>query len=221
MSTTSGPAPPNPVPPSIRWNHHIEVLFSVLLALSVTKIFELAVRAETANPALFNGSTSHHAGLLALAITAGFIAFDNWRSLFAELVLIDIDALTEVWLYLIALIPYASLPFLYGATSGTESGAARWMIMDLIAVLIADALRRISSLCYHGGTAVPADLLRRYRWFIVTGILYSGLLGLALVLLNGTKLSLGTQEVLFVSIWPTIRAVDYLVIRYLMPWLTR
>jgi hypothetical protein len=186
----------------VQWDSQIQIVFSVLVGLSFSQIVDLASSVR------FRGAVAF------LCVALFFVILDNWYQLFSELSYFEIHSGLEVFLYALALVPYAGLIFIVGAKADPieRLDPADWMGINLALICLFDALRMSATILVHRRRSVTEptlELMGKYAFYAMTGIVYAVLF--VLVVSSdpaGSWVGVG----IIVGLWSAIRAIDFAVV---------
>jgi len=196
--------------PTVRWDEHILVVYSVLAGLAFEQGFS------------FLATSSVHLGDVVLLVGVFFIVLENWIYLHLYLRVIDVQTTSEVTLYLLASISYSCIPFLYLAQSrqsGIAFTAPQWLLANYLLICFLDSVTKavtLRKMRVKGFDKLNEDehrLVGTYFFYAVTGMLYTVILLVVILLVPVKTWDPTVQAIAVVAIWVFIRIVD----RYVIP----
>lgn len=195
--------------PSVKWDQHLLVVFSVLAGLSFDKAFDVVA------------SSGFRLAYIILSITVFYIILDNWYFLHRDLHLITIDNPIEIAFYLLSIIVYSCLPYLYIVKSVNPSVPLEpheWMLVNLALICFIDALRKTITLIKMRSkpdkyiNEEDRRLVGAYVFYCLSGYFYTILLSVIILVSVLSSFNVIIKTLFVVAIWGVIRTIDLVVI---------
>ena len=188
----------------VGWDEHVLIVYSVLVGLSLDKSFDFFA----------NSQDKVSSGILLVGIIV--FVLENWVYLPLYLKVIDIESTKEVSWYVSATIMYSCIPALYLAkTDGTFLSAPQWILINFSLICFVDAITKLLTLGkmrlkynHSDMNNIEKELAGTYVFYAYTGIFYTFLLAILVVIVNLSHMSILLQSIITTGSWLTIRAID-------------